>query len=640
MAMNSGSKTRTVRQSRPGLEPLEARALLSGSQDPAALKQLAYTAPDGAHVVIHLFGAGNLNGSTVDPDGALNLRFSGTNQQTGIVAHVHGGSGEAPLRSLQSLNLPPGSLSGIGSTLLNVVNLQSFDLVAGGQINLTGGVHLLFLNSAASDTQINLRELPETSPTTTTNASGQTVVTLPTTASQNGQTLTYTVDSAQGQTLSNVSGIFVPGTNVTLQNIEPGAIHPQPGAPPAPPGVVISINHVNGPARDNALLGNPQVFGFDPTANALIRFDTVTGNPTLTIPNVLPNPATEAGVALARVSGSLVVLISDGSNVYAFNATSGAPVGQFSLANLKASTGMANPTRLGTFDTYTAVSDPTAGPGGLGEIQPIDVTRSLSTGQAQPLTNKAGNPVPPYALTRAFGLAGGLSGVPGLNTLYATGGAHFDPFQPNQFQLGFSSLSPSIPSASGPGGTLRETARTAATNANGSTIPSDSHGATPPAGGLGASLNNALGSIDQNLALFNGQTTNAAGNTVDNITLFNPVSFVKLGNITLNDLNPLTGLSGSFRPALAGSALVDVQGNTQSFRAQDAQGLVFSGEGNVNLVKIHNATDTTIFGYPFGHALIPHRTDVTIVSSTRTVGSRNGVTVIQGLKPTGPLSLP
>ena len=155
-----------------------------------------------------------------------------------------------------------------------------------------------------------------------------------------------------------------------------------------------------------------------------------------------------------------------------------------------------------------------------------------------------------------------------------------------------------------------------------------------------SSLDNALGSVDQDLALFTGQTTNSAGATVDTVSLIDPVSNEVQSTIALDDSNPLSSLSGSFRPALAGAALVDVQGNTQSFKATSTQGLVFSGEGNVNLVKIAEASDTLILGYPFGHAAIPNRTNVTIVSSTRSVGGRNGVTVLPKIQPTGPLFLP
>ncbi len=656
--MDIGSKTwQSRRRSRPAMESLEARALLSGSaagltslQDPTSdvatagpITRLSYLTTTGARVVIQLFGAGNLAGTTVDATG-LNLRFSGTNMETGIIATVRGGGGRAPLESVESLNTPPGSLSGVGSSLINLVNLKGFDLVSGGRINLTGGVHLLTLNAVAGDTQINLRELPETpgSPvvggvaslknplsvtslsSSTTNSTTAAGVVFPSTATQNGQTLSFAYDSAGGQTLSGVSGVFVPGTNIVPQNIEPGSPNPQPGMPPGAPGVKIQINQVNGPSG-SAGLGDAQIFGYDATTNQLIRFDTANGNPTATIDNALPASSTAAGVALAQVNGTTLVLISDGSNVFAYNANDGTSAGHFSLGVL----GLANPTRLGTFDNNTVIVDPAGGVNGLGLLQPIDVAASLSTQVAQPMLNAQGNPVPAYSMTNAFGLSGGVTGVPGLDTLYAAGGAHFDTFQPTQFQLGIASLN------QGNSGMLNESSRNEVSDQKGNATVTDSFGATLS----GASLNNALGSLGQNLALVTGQTLTPAGE-VDTVTLYNPVSFSAQGTFVLNDADPLTGLSGAFYPTLAGAALVDVQGNTQSFKANSATGLVFSGEGNVGLVQIQNAADTEILGFPFGHAAIPNRSNVTIVSSTRTVGSRNGVTELPGINPTGPLSLP
>ena len=676
--MTIGSKTR---RARPGLESLEGRQLLNGAfpslhqtvkntplTEPI-LRRFAYTAPGGAKVVIELFGAGNLYGTNVDPsDGSLNLRFSGTNQETGILSTVVGGTGVAPLRSVQSLNLPAGSLSGVGGTLINIVDLPGFDLIPGGRINLTPGVHVLTLNSTAADTQINLREVPQNTTVTTSTGSSSTTITngtvstgstttgttvsgtttttstptsttttvLPASTTQNGQTLTYSYAPDGGQTLTGVSGQFVPGANVVLQNITPGSPNPQPGAPPAPPGVKIAIKNVNGPARASQALGDAQVYGYDPVAGALIRFDTVTGTQTQTIPlaGILPDPAVEAGVALSQVNGKLLVLVSDGSNVYAFNTADGTPAGEFSLSNLKAADDLADPLRLGTFDNQTVIADPTGGTNGLGAILPIDVAASLASAdkQAQPVLDTSGDPIPAYSLTRNFGLAGGLSGVAGGDTLYAAGGGIFDPYQPNQFLLGLSALGfANVPTGVASFG---EVSRSAVTGLNGMSILSNSTGATA------SSLNNALGSVDQDLALFTGQTTSSAGATVDTVTLINPVSGTEQSTITLDDSNALSSLSGSFRPSLAGAALVDVQGDTQSFKASSTQGLVFSGEGNVNLVQIKEASDTLILGYPFGHAAIPHRSDVTIISSTRSVGGRNGVTVVPKIKPTGPLFLP
>jgi hypothetical protein len=644
MAMNNGSNMRRARQSRPGLEHLEGRELLSagttdltasqasasstGSAATERVRALEYTTPVGTHVVVTLYGAGSLAGSTLDSDGALNLVFSGTNEQSGIVGKVHGGDGLAPLRSVKYLLLPAQSVSGVGSSLLNLVNLKDFDLVDGGRINLTGGVHSLFLNSVAGNTQVSLRELPETTLPTTTGSS---------TATLNGVTLGYSTDATGGQTLTSVSGQFVPGANVVPTVVSSPITGSNPGPPPAPPGVAVSINHVNGPPRSALMVGDPEIFGYDPVQNALIRFDTTTGNPVLTIPNALPIAATDAGVTLGRNNGQLVVLISDGSNVYAYNPLDGSKVGQFSTDTLMAvGIGLTNPTRLGTFDSRTVISDPNAGASGLGLIQPIDVTQSLLSGHAQrSISPQTGVPVAPYASQRLFGLSGGLTGLPGLNTLFAAGAAHFDAFQPTQYQLGVASLSPTTPSIATGGASLREASR-AAVSVNGKpVVVNDVHG------GQGSQRNNALGSVNELLALDTGLGVNPiTGQVFNKVSLFSSSGLSQQRQISLNDANVLSDLSATFLPDVAGTALVDVQGNTQSFRAHDVRGLVFNGEGNVNLVKINDAVDSVILGFPFGHAQIPHRTNIAILSSGRSVGSRNGVTVVPSIQPTGPLSLP
>ena len=132
--------------------------------------------------------------------------------------------------------------------------------------------------------------------TFTTSSNGTTTPALATSTTRSGVTLSYSIDSNFGQVLSNVSGQFVPGANIVFPNITPGSTNPQPGVAPAPPGVIISINQVNGPGRGNQLLGHAEVFGYDPTVN--IRFDTATGAQTLTIPHVLP--AANARVAFPR----------------------------------------------------------------------------------------------------------------------------------------------------------------------------------------------------------------------------------------------------------------------------------------------------------------------------------------------------
>jgi hypothetical protein len=323
----------------------------------------------------------------------------------------------------------------------------------------------------------------------------------------------------------------------------------------------------------------------------------------------------QAGVTLVRNQGSVLLLIADGSNVYAYNANNGSSVGHFSTANLAAS-GLVNPTRIGSADATTVLADPNAGPNSLGVIQTINLTKSLESGVAAPLGA-------PYASQNGFGLSGGLSGVNGTDTLYAAGGATFDRFIPLQYQLGLTALNVGAKS-----GTISESTRGGLTN-QGNPIPSDTHGATSQ------TQSNAVGSVDQALAVVTGFDPGKS-NTA---TLYNPITFANLNSVTLQDGDPLSGLTPSFRPSLAGASLIDILGNVQSFRAQSAKGLVLNDEGNLNLAKIAAAADTTIAGYPFSHAQVPNRATVTILSSTRIVAGRNGV--VQVLKtPTGPLSLP
>lgn len=623
------------RRSRPGLEleRLEGRALMSVGSSFVSAKQIAlpspdvagqvktfdYTTPAGARVKITLYGPGTLAGTTVGAQGALNLVFSGTNQNSGVIARVRGGGGVAPLQSVENSSISPDSLSGVGGNPIDQINLKNFNLVDGGRINLTAGVHVLMLNSVGSNTALNLRETAES--LTSAGGAATTPISGAVTATQNGETLGYYINPTTGeQTLTSVSGQFTAGLNLApLIQTYAGTTAPLYGPPPQIPGVILSINHINGPARPASGIGGPQVFGYDSVTNALVAFDVTTGTPTLKIPNALPTAGVEAGVTLARNNGSQVVLVSNGSNVYAYNPTTGASVGHFSVATPAVqAAGLTNPTRLGTADALTVIADPTAN--GLGTVLPINVTASLASGQAVP----AG---PAFTPTRAFALSGGLSGVAGQNLLYAGGGAHFDPFQPNAFQLGLSSLSPSS-------GTLSEVARQAVTN-QGVTSNSTANGNT------GGNPNDALGSFGQSLALVSGVTTNpATGQLANKISLLSPSNAAIEGTSYLSDANRLTGLSSEFTPSIAGSALIDVQGNTTRLVANDAQGLVFNGEGNINLVKINRASDTSIVGFPFGHAAIPHRSNVSIVTSPRTVGDRSGVTVLPSLSPNGPLSLP
>jgi hypothetical protein len=633
----SRSSTRQSRRARPGLEGLEGlegRQLLSTSVTPAATGsgsssssgtasttpptgreldhkmhihrkdvQLSYTTPQGTKVRITVFGVGSLAGSTVDPGtGALHLIYSETNESTAIVGQVSGGTGEAPLASIRHASEGQINFSGVNSTVLNIVNLKNFDLINGGQINLTGGVHQLYLNSVGANAQIHLRELPEQFQTSSSNPSSSS-------ASDNGVNLQFALDVASARTLTSVSGQplipnFPVAANTQVTSATSGH---NPGPPPAPPGVVVSLGSVHGGVPASNALADPEVFGYDPVANTLIRFDATTGAQLQTI-SLAGLGTMTTGAALGRDNQQLVALVGNGSTIYAFNALNGTPVGQFTTANLS---GFTSVDGIGSTDNRTVIAS-SGVPGGI--AQTIDVTASLATGQAVPTTSS-------FTPQREFAFTGGLTGVAGQNTVYETGAGFFDTAQPNLTQQGIMAISV--------GNTrLSESSRTAL-KSNGNFIN---------AGPLGMAQTMpfmALGSIDQNLALVTG-----VSNGKNNVSLLNPSSLASQGTITLNDPNQLAGLSESFRPGLAGTTLLDVQGNVQSLRATNVQGLVFNTDGYANLIKMTSVSDSAFEADPIAHLQIVHRSNLTVISSPRSVGHRNGVMTRANLQPIGPLSLP
>lgn len=627
--MGNGSNARRPRHNRPEMERLEGRALLSsggitglqnapGSSTPGQVRRLAYTTPDGTRVAITLYGSGTLAGSTVDANGVLDLEFAGTNQETGIVAQVHGGTGRAKVGMIKSSNVSADATSGIGSSLVNIVNLRNFDLVDNGRINLAGGVHVLMLNSVGANTQLNLREIPSALLTGSSTATSYTT---------DGVTLGYSFGSGGGVTLSSVGGNFTPETNL-LPASTPVNNNGNPGPAPAPPGVVLSLNHVNGPSRSKLGLGAPAVYAFDQTKNAVVRFDlTLTpgtsqwnGTEAVASPIVPAGSAAQPSVTLAKYHNATVVLVDNGDNVYAYDPLTLQPLNKsFSLNDLKTgSTPMTHPDRLGSVDGATVIGDPQAGSPNLGMISAIDVSKSLDSGQVVAKGSV-------YSSQRAFGLSGGMSGVAGLNSMFSAGGGYFDQYQPTTFQFGMASLRVSR------SGSISESSRSAVTLPSGVNT-TDQHGQSSP-----TALNNAMGSLNTNLALITSRNTVANTNTA---TLYNPSSLSAAGSITLQSGDALSSLSQTAYPALAGAALIDVQGNMQSFRAQDTYGLVLHDQGGLNLTKIQNANDTTIIASPVGHVRIPVRNNVVLESTTRNVGTRNAVVVNTDLKPTGPLSLP
>ncbi|MDB5352098.1 MAG: hypothetical protein JWN86_3345 [Planctomycetota bacterium] len=603
----TGRNSQGKRRAKPVLEALEGRQLLNArmigphgkpindkdfqhfvtqKQNNVAVsnRRIAYTTPDGAQVQITLFGIGTLAGTTVRPDGALNLVYNNTTNTSKIVGHVLGGTGHAPLASVRDADTTVGSPSATGTSPINVVNLKKFDLIDGGIVNLLGGVSTLALASAGSNTQILVNAVAAPTSSSASNA------------------------SAAGTTLNTVT------TGGVTTIVPSGSVTPSTTQAAKPTGGTISIPIVNGTSR-SIPVGDPQVFGFDPTAGTLVRFNANTGAALQAIP--VPGGGTAiAGVGLGRNNGREVALVGTGTTIFAYDVVSGSPVGQFSTASLGAS-GLRAVDGIGSSDTRTFVSDAMAGTNGL--IQGIDVTASLRTGQAVPLGL-------PFAPAREFELSGGVTGLAGSDVVYSTGAAHFDSFVPDQVQVGILAFSPTVLG-------VRETARTAVLNP----LTGTDINVGPP-GSARARPTMALGSIGGSLAL-----VTAVVNGQNVVTLLNPTNNTPTGAVSLNDPNRLAGLSESFHPELAGGALVNVTGTLLRFTGHNATGLVLNASSPVNLVAIDSATDTAIIGRPLNHVAIPVRNNVAILSTARGprgTSTKGGITVLSALKPFSILTLP
>ncbi len=182
---------------------------------------------------------------------------------------------------------------------------------------------------------------------------------------------------------------------------------------------------INGRPRASSALPDPEVWGYDPTANTLIKFDAATGAQLQTV-SLAGLGTMTTGVSLGRDHNQLVALVGNGTTIYAFDAITGAPVGSFSTAALDGGA-FTSVDGLGSTDNRTVLMDSTAGT--VGMAQTIDLSTSLDTGQAVPLGKS-------FTPSREFNFLGGLTGVAGRPYVYATGSAHFDTSQPNLYQVG------------------------------------------------------------------------------------------------------------------------------------------------------------------------------------------------------------
>jgi hypothetical protein len=609
-------------------------------------QQFNYTTPDGTHVELKIIGRGSLQGTTVDSSGALHLLFSKTNAYTKITSNVHGGTGQADLASIYNadlfLNHAVTSLSGIGAPVLDTINLPKFNLIAGGTIDVTSGIDNLNLNSVGPDTQIQLRQLPSTVTAGTS-----------TTASTSSSSSNVIVsDAFLVQSLAGINGEFFSAGNI-IEVPTAGA----PGPPPAPPGIVLKINHINGNiASAPNLLTDNDIYGYDPMTGQVVRFNlTPATNATTGQPNMAkqtgtldptftplqvepPGSTTPVAISVGRDDTRLVLLVSTGSQISVYDATYGTPLGSFTTpAGFDADA-------LGSTDTLTVMGDVATN-----QLQMIDIPLSLAAGTAQLPVNESNYPPPAnYTPPAGFSLVGGLTGVVGTNQVFPTVAAVFNSFQPSVTQLGLLTAGTSIAPPRPTGGLelVRQftTVSEKAIQPNGAYVP------------VSPSNNPMLvgvpeGSVDSSLALNTIGTTSTPGQYTNTVSLLGPVSLTQRGTIMLDTTDPITDLSESFRPELNGSAaagtgpaLIDVQGNIQSLRGLTASGLVLNDTGYLNLIKTGQLANSTILAQPIGHVQTPpaQRTnDVLLISTNnRDFGKRGGVnTLVANLYQIGPLSL-
>lgn len=581
-------------------------------------QRFSYTTPQGTRVVLSIQGRGNMEGTFVDSNGALHLRYSKSNSYTKIVSNVHGGSGRALLADVYSLpQVTSGnetSLSGFGSPVIGMINLRRFDLIPGGTVNVEAGIGVLGLGSAAPSSQIQLRELPAPPPTQES--------TQPSITGEEGSTITSDIspdrflsDVFLVQTLIGSDGEFLSAGNILLQS-EPG----EPGPPPAPPGVIVVVDRINGdaPAVPN-LLTDARIFGYDPTTGQVLRFqlDLEGGTgvvDTAFAPIAVPGAPAEAGVALGQIDKRMVLLVDDGANVSVYDATFGTALGSFTVP--------AGFTDIGATDVLAVLASPSAN-----EMIMVDVGASLATGVATP---PATNP-PPFSPDPGVSLLGGITGLPGSSQIYTSIAAPFNPLTPLENQLGFLNVftTGTIPDPEG-GVFITNQFTTVQQKAFSPFAP------IPTGNPDGTAV--AMGSIDRSLAI-NGVGTDANGDPVPNkISLIGQVSLNSRGSVILAYPNQLSDLSESFRPDLTGSVLIDVQGNIQSVRGSSAHNLVLNNAGNLNLVTFDAMSDSTIVGEPVGHIRIKKRDNVSILSTARVIGGRGDVTFVPNLQQIGPLS--
>lgn len=599
-------------------------------------QKFSYTTPRGTRVVLSIQGRGSLEGTYVDSAGALNLRYGLSNAYTKIVANVHGGTGRADLASVYSRDQAQSgalnSVSGIGSPLIGMINLRQFDLVPNGTVNVTAGIGVMGLRSAGPNSQIQLRALPESvtlpasersdtrANTPTYNNSLANIIDVGSSSSTDSTNIQNSVvsDVFFVQSLAGSDGEFISAGDIALQSDTR-----DPGPPPPPPGVVLTIDRIQGrlPVVPD-LQTDPRIFGYDPVTGQVLRFQVDLNQGTGVVdtafaPIAVAGAPADVGVALGRVGQRQVLLVNTGASVSVYDATFGTGLGSFAVP--------AGFSETGSTDSVTVI-----GSVAENQLRQVDVAASLAAGTAvAPPANPA-----PYTPPAGLSLLGGLTGLPGSFQVYSTVAAPFNTLQPLENQLGYLNVAAATTTTDPQGGlnlvNQFSTVQQQAFTPGGTYVPI-------PAGNPN-DVATAVGSIDRNLAVNSGTLNGAAA--PNTIQLFSQQTQTRRGTVVLAYGNQLADLSESFRPDLAGSVLIDVQGTIQSIRGTTADGMVLNNAGLLNLVSFQQVSNSAIVGEPVAHVRINRRDNVTISSSARSVGGRGGVTFVPKLQQIGPLSQP
>ncbi|WP_165246218.1 hypothetical protein [Paludisphaera soli] len=626
--------------------PVVARAPRGRTATPAAatratpgvfsnnFQQFSYTTPRGTRVTLSIQGRGSLEGTFVDSAGALNLRYDLSNAYTKIVSNVHGGTGRADLASVMSRDQAESgainSLSGIGSPLIGMINLRQFDLVPGGTVNVTAGIGVLGLRSAGPNSQIQLRALPES---VTLDASERSDTTGNTPTYNNSLANIIDVESSNGtdsnniqnqvvsdvffvQSLAGSDGEFISAGDFALQSDTR-----DPGPPPPPPGVVLTIDNIRGnlPVVPD-LQTDPRIFGYDPVTGRVLRFQVNLNQGTGVVdtafaPIAVAGAPEDVGVALGKVGRRQVLVVNTGTTASVYDATYGTGLGSFTVP--------AGFSETASTDSLTVIGSTAAN-----QLLQVDLASSLAAGTVvAPPANPA-----PYTPPAGVSLLGGITGLPGSFQVYSTVGAAFNTLQPLQDQLGYLNVA-AVTTTTDPQGGLNLVNRFSTTQLQ-AFAPGGNY--TPIPGGNPNDVGTSVGSIDRSIAVNTGLANGAsAPNTIQ---LFSQQTQTRRGTVVLDYGNQLSDLSEGFRPDLAGSVLIDVQGTIQSIRGTTADGMVLNNAGLLNLVSFQQVTNSAIVGEPVGHIRINRRDNVTISSTARSVAGRGGVTFVPALQQIGPLS--